>query len=168
MGRRGLGALLYKRGDLEGAEAAYRRGDERGDAIAASNLGDLLEERGDTEGAEAAYRRGDERGDGWAAANLGALLHRRGDLEGAEAAWRRGDERGDGGAALNLGRLLAKRDLAGARAAFQRAIDSGHAKRAPAAALRLGLLLAKQRDPAGARDAFRQFWALCSKGSSSR
>jgi hypothetical protein len=79
-----------ERGDHE---AAYRRGDERGDGVAARNLGIMLERRGDLAGAEAAYRRGDERGDGVAAAALGILLERRWDLAGAEAAYRRGDER---------------------------------------------------------------------------
>ena len=115
-----LGALLQQRGDLEGAETAYRRGDERGYGTAASNLGVLLQQRGDLEGAEAAYRRGDERGHGAAAAGVGVLLAQRGDLEGAEAAWRRGDERGDGAAASNLGALLQLRgDLEGAEAALE-------------------------------------------------
>ena len=70
-------------------EAAFRRGDERGDGGAASALGILLERRGDLAGAEAAFRRGDERGDGAAAHNLGLLLERRGDLLGAEAAFQR-------------------------------------------------------------------------------
>jgi len=113
---------------LVGAEAAYRRGDERGDGVAASVLGLLLERRGDLAGAEAAYRRGDERGDGSAANNLGGLPGRRGDLVGAEAAYRRGDERGDGVAARNLGILLGRRgDLAGAEAAYL----PGEAKRRP-------------------------------------
>ena len=74
---------------LEGAEAAYRRGDERDDEDSAYNLGRLLERRGDLEGAEAAYRRGDEGLDGESAYSLGRLLERRGDLEGAEAAYER-------------------------------------------------------------------------------
>jgi Flp pilus assembly protein TadD len=49
--------LLQERGDVEGAEAAYRRGDERGHAVAAFNLGVLLQERGDLEDAEASYGR---------------------------------------------------------------------------------------------------------------
>ena len=56
---------------MEGAEAAYRRADERGDAFGAVSLGLVLEERGDVEGAEAAYRRADERGDATGAFNLG-------------------------------------------------------------------------------------------------
>jgi Flp pilus assembly protein TadD len=49
--------LQHERGDLEGAEAAYRRGVERGVADAAHNLGVLLQQRGDLEGAKAAWRR---------------------------------------------------------------------------------------------------------------
>jgi tetratricopeptide (TPR) repeat protein len=85
--------LLEHRGDLAGAEEAYRRADERGDASAAFNLAGLLVERGDLEGAEEAYRRADERGDANAAFNLGVLLARRDDPEGAEAAYRRAAER---------------------------------------------------------------------------
>lgn len=52
-----LGVLLARRGDLEGAEAAYRRADERGNGAAAYNLGVLLDERGDTDWATAAFER---------------------------------------------------------------------------------------------------------------
>jgi hypothetical protein len=89
-----LGVLLERRGDLEGAEAAYRRADERGHATGACYLGVLLERRGDLEGAEAAFRRADERGFGAGAYNLGLLLKRRGDLEGAKAARERARDRG--------------------------------------------------------------------------
>ena len=46
--------------------------------------------------------------------------------------------------------------MAGARAAFQRAIDSGHADQAPTAAFNLGYLLEKQGDLAGARAAYER------------
>jgi tetratricopeptide (TPR) repeat protein len=75
--------------DRRGAEAAFRRGDERGLATASNNLGLLLKESGDLEGAEAAWRRADERGDAEATYNLGVLLRERGDLDGAEVAYRR-------------------------------------------------------------------------------
>jgi peptidoglycan hydrolase-like protein with peptidoglycan-binding domain len=90
-----LGLLLEERGDLAGAEAAYRRADQRGHGAAASNLGVLLEERGAPAEAEAAYRRADQRGDATAAFNLGVLLEERGDPAGAEAAYRRADQRGN-------------------------------------------------------------------------
>ena len=48
-----------------------------------------------------------------------------------------------------------KIDPVGAAAAFQLAIDSGHADQGPKAAYNLGLLRAEQGDPAGAVAAFR-------------
>jgi hypothetical protein len=121
-----LGVMLKQLGDVEGAEAAFRRGDERGSGAAAFNLGVLLRQRDDLEGTEAAFRRSDERGSGDAASNLGLLLKGRGDLEGAEAAFRRGDGRGSGSAAFNLGVLLEeRRDPEGAEAAFRRADERG-------------------------------------------
>lgn len=98
-----LGVVLEERGDLAGAEAAFRRADERGHGAAASNLGLLLEERGASAQAEAAYRRAVGRGDATAAFNLGGVLEERGELAGAEAAYRRADERGSGEVA-NLAR----------------------------------------------------------------
>jgi Flp pilus assembly protein TadD len=72
-------------GELEGAEAAWQRADDR-DAHAANNLGVLLQQRGDLEGAEAAYRRGDDRGNADAAYNLGVLRQQSGDVEAAPEA----------------------------------------------------------------------------------
>jgi peptidoglycan hydrolase-like protein with peptidoglycan-binding domain/Flp pilus assembly protein TadD len=142
-----LGVALERQGDIPGAEAAYRRADERGDANGAFNLGGLLADRGDIPGAEAAYRRADERGDPGGAANLGALLERRGDLAGAEAAYHRADMRGDAGGAATLGALLERRgDMAGAEAAYRRAADRGHA----GATSTLGGLLSKQNAAGGA------------------
>ena len=99
-------AVTEGRADLAGAEAAYRRAEERGDAAAAVNLGVLLEQNGDLAGAEAAYRRADERGSADGAFNLGSLLAERGYLTAAAAAFRRADERGDTAAAVNLRLLL--------------------------------------------------------------
>jgi hypothetical protein len=56
--------LLVGHGALAEAEAAFRRADERGDAVAAFNLGVLLEERGALTKAEAAYLRAERRGHG--------------------------------------------------------------------------------------------------------
>jgi tetratricopeptide (TPR) repeat protein len=86
--------LLEQRGDVTGAEEAYRRADERGDSTAAFNLGALLADRGDLAGAEEAYRRASERGDGTGAFGLGTALAQRGDLAGAEAAYTRAAEIG--------------------------------------------------------------------------
>jgi hypothetical protein len=47
--------LLYEAGDLDGAEAAWRRCIERQHARASANLGFLLQGRGDLEGALAAH-----------------------------------------------------------------------------------------------------------------
>jgi tetratricopeptide (TPR) repeat protein len=146
-----LGVLLEQRGDLEAAEEAYRRGDDRGDATAAFNLGGLLMERGDIEGAEEAFRRADERGHSGGASNLGVLLEKRGDLEGAEQAYRRADDRGEANAAFNLGGLLAERgDLEGAEEAFRRADERGDAN----AAFNLGVLLEQRDDARGAEAAY--------------
>jgi tetratricopeptide (TPR) repeat protein len=60
-------------------------------------------------------------------------------------------------AAYNLGLLLdGQGDVAGARTAYQRAIDSGHPDEAPPAAYRLGVMLEKRGDVAGARTAYQQ------------
>jgi Tfp pilus assembly protein PilF len=59
--------------------------------------------------------------------------------------------------AHHLGLRLAEQgDVAGARAAYQRAIDSGHPDAAPMAARYLGFLLAEQGDVAGARAAYQR------------
>src|SRR5947207_14232778 len=52
-----LGMQLEERGGPEGAEAAYRRADKRGDATGGYNVGGLLAERGDIAAAQAAYLR---------------------------------------------------------------------------------------------------------------
>jgi tetratricopeptide (TPR) repeat protein len=55
--------LLEEKGELDEAEAAYRRADERGHATGAFNLGVLLEERGALPEARDAYRRADHHDD---------------------------------------------------------------------------------------------------------
>ena len=148
-----LAHVLTTRSHLEGAEAAYRRADDRGDSQGAFNLGILLEERGELEGAEGAYRRADERGDLEGACNLGVLLEERGELEGAEAAYRRADQRGDGDGASNLGVLLEERgELEGAEAAYRRADQRGSAE----GAYNLGDLLEQRGDLQGAEAAYRR------------
>jgi hypothetical protein len=140
-----LGLLLEERGDLPGAEAAYRRAIELGHGAAAYHLGLLVEGRGDLAGAETAYRRSAELGHGAAALHLGLLLKERGDLARAEDAYRRGVELAHGAAALYLGLLLEERgDLAGAEAAYRRGVELGDG----AAALDLGQLLKERASSA--------------------
>lgn len=103
------GTLLAEKGDMSGAEDAYRRADELGSQRGAYNLGQLLRHRGALGDAEEAYRRSDERGSPEGAVNLGFLLERRGDLSGAQAAYRRARERGNRKGASNLSRLLSSR-----------------------------------------------------------
>ena len=50
-----LGVLLYEQGDLDGAEAAWRRCLSGHHVQAAANLAFLLQRRGDLDGARAAY-----------------------------------------------------------------------------------------------------------------
>jgi virulence factor Mce-like protein len=56
------GLELEQRGDLEGAEQAYRRADELGHAGASFRLGMVLSLLGDWDGAQEAWARADERG----------------------------------------------------------------------------------------------------------
>jgi Flp pilus assembly protein TadD len=150
-GASNLGALLESRGDLVGAEAAYRRADARGSAEGARNLAGLLLERGDVEGAVAAYQRADARGDAPAAATLGLMFSDRGDERAALDAYGRADKRGDAGATVNLGVLLERRgDVAGAEAAYRRADARGSAD----GAFNLGALLEGRGDPANAAAAY--------------
>ncbi len=150
-----LGASLARRGDLEGAIAAWRRADERGSPEAAYELGMLLEQRGDLEGASAAWRRGHERASAWV--DTDARLIGRGDARGhpPQPPWRqgsRGDESGSAEAAYQLGRLLEWRgDDEGAEDAWRHGAKLGHAE----AAFRLGRLLELQGDVKGAEAACR-------------
>jgi len=86
-----FGLILEQSGNQRGAEAAYRRADQRGHSGAPAEVGRLLEQRGDIEGAIAGYRRGVSRHDPVAAAALRRLVH----LEGGDnaASFVRGDKR---------------------------------------------------------------------------
>ena len=83
-----LGALLQKKGDLAGAEAAYLKAIEIDPrhVDAHSNLGVLLEKKGDLAGAEAAYLKAIEIDpcDAGAHLKLGAHLYERNNWAGAE------------------------------------------------------------------------------------
>ena len=137
----------------EAAELDYRSADQRGDAVAASNLGVILERRGDLAGAEAAYRRADARGSAEGAFNLAGLLLERGDADAGMAALHRADLRGDAAAAATLGLLLVEKgDEAGACDAYSRADERGDA----GAAVNLGVLLERRGDLAGAEAAYRR------------
>jgi len=139
-----VGIALRARGDLAGAEAAWRAADGRGSAAAAYELGVLLQDRGDLEGAEDAYRRAEERGNGDGAAGLGFLLQLRWDLEGAEAAFRRAERGGSAEGTAGLGNLLQEQgDLDGAEAAYRRAEERGNVDRP----MLLGDLLNRRGDP---------------------
>ncbi len=148
-----LAGRLLERGDAAGAERAYQAADERGDAVAASNLGVLLENRGDLAGAEAAYRRADARGSADGAFNLAAMLLERGDADEAIDAYRRADARGDTRAAATVGLLLFERgDDDAAEAALARAGERGDA----GSMVNLGVLLERRGDAAGAETAYRK------------
>ena len=68
-----LGNRHAERGEMQEAEAAYRRADEDGHGTAAAYAGVFAEARGDFDEARDAYRRADERGDGFGALRLGLL-----------------------------------------------------------------------------------------------
>ena len=68
-----LGNRHAERGEMQEAEAAYRRADEEGHGTAAAYAGVFAEARGDFDEARDAYRRADERGDGFGALRLGLL-----------------------------------------------------------------------------------------------
>jgi peptidoglycan hydrolase-like protein with peptidoglycan-binding domain len=140
-----LGKRLEKKGDLEGAEAAYRQADELGHAAAPFHLAALLEHRGQRAEAEAAYHRADQRGHGSAASNLGVMLEDRGAIAEAEAAYRRADQRGEAAAAFNLGALLEERGALGdASDAYRRAEQRGEGEVAEAAHAALASLAARE------------------------
>lgn len=145
------GGELESEGNLAGAEDAYARADERGDAEGALFLGVLLKRRGELAAAETAYRRAEQRGDPRASCNLAVLLEERGDIEGAEAAYRRADAVDFAGGAYGIGQLLyARGDIEGSIAANRRADDLGDAD----AAFNLGVLLKQRGDLAAAQAAF--------------
>ena len=110
-----LGLMLAREGDLAGAERAFRRADQSGNARAACNLGVLLAGRGDFAEAELPTCGPNSGAMRSPSCNLGLLLEERGDLAGAEHAFRRADQRGDAIGSFNLGRLLEQRGDLSAR-----------------------------------------------------
>jgi tetratricopeptide (TPR) repeat protein len=126
-----LGDLLRWQGDSEGAQAAYQRAIDCGDAHAMIDMARLLRgDLGDAEGARAWFQRAIDSG------------HDEIALE----------------ATVDLGQLLMafQHDAEGARTAFERAISSRHAEWAPAAMVSLARLLQKNGDIAGAQAAYQQ------------
>lgn len=135
-----LGQLLRKRGDLRGAELAYRQGMEPGrtnpDAAAESalQLGMLLDGRDDTDGASSAYREAMNSGHPkWAPAaayGLGRLLLMRRDFIDACHAFDQAARLGDPpiAAQAHLAKseaLICLGDVRGARRAATLAASSG-------------------------------------------
>lgn len=162
------GVMLDERGDLAGAEAAYRIAAGSTNAgvapVAALNLGLLLVERGDNSGAEAAFRvaidSGHRKMAPTAARNLGLILEQQGKDSAAMAAYRTaldfGHSESASKAAFSLGVLLDKDgDATGAEAAYRTAVECGESEDAARAAVNLGRLLNGRGDVSGAEDAFR-------------
>ena len=150
-----LGILLEEQGDVEGARAAYQQAIDSGHADTAPDGGaqsrDPAAGAGGCGGRAGRLPAGDRlrprrpgaRGGGQPrgpAAGAGGCGGRAGRLPAGD---RLRPPRHGPAAALNLGVLLQEQgDVAGARAAYQQAIDSGHADDAPMAAVNLGILLA--------------------------
>jgi len=133
----GLGKMLKRDGDREGAEALYRDAVEAGDADwsahASCLLGDVLKGKGDVAGATAAWRRViGSRSPEWAGPafiDLVNALESQGDVDGLRDAYTTGTQLGNPEALyalLQLGQLLESQDdLDGAHAAWRQAIEAG-------------------------------------------
>jgi Flp pilus assembly protein TadD len=154
------GEQLEERGDLAGAEQAYRRADAAGSAEGASHLGCLLFERGDIEAARAALVRADERGSGMGVFRLGFLLQQTGEIAEAEQAYRRGVKRGNPQAAHNLVVMLRRRgDHAGAAEVEQSTAPAGGSAEALLAeARRSGIPTFRVDDPEALSIALAKRW----------
>ena len=141
------GNVLYVRGDLDGAEAMYKKslaineqlGRLEGMASQYGNLGNVLRVRGDLDGAEAMHKKSlainEQLGrlEGMASqyGNLGIVLRVRGDLDGAEAMYKKslaineqlGRLEGMASQYGNLGNVFRVRgDLNGAEAMYKKAL----------------------------------------------
>ena len=158
-----LGDLLRGQGDFDGARAAYQQAVDCGHAHALIDLGDLLCQcLGDTAGARTAYQQAADSGDPEVApealAALGHLLMTfQRDHVAAGAYFRlaisSAHPQRSPGAMVAL--ALAKQgDTAGAKDAYQQAIESGDDDTAARASVFLGTLLHKHGDVTGARNAY--------------
>jgi tetratricopeptide (TPR) repeat protein len=165
-----IAVLMAQEGDLEGARerldaviAARHPGES---ARAADVLGDLLLNAGDVAGAEDAYQRSIGFHHPWwsavATADVSRILARRGEFEestGLLRALADTDDPNVAPMALDLlGDLLQSDvgDHAGARDAYQRAIDSGHPDWSATAGFDLAQMLAADDDLADAEQQLRR------------
>jgi len=145
------GNLLFEEGDLDGAEAWYRRAAAAGNTGAMHNLGFVLGEKGDLSGAEEWFSRAAAGGHVSAMSNLGSVLKEKGDLEGAEAWYSKAARGGNAYAMSNLGLLLAERgDSRNATMWYRRAATMGNT----GAMHNLGCLLKGRGDLDGAEEWF--------------
>ncbi|MBW5484993.1 sel1 repeat family protein, partial [Streptomyces bambusae] len=101
-----LGALLLRRGDLDGAEPYLRGATAEGDRAAANNLGVLLHQRGYPEDAAGWWRVAAVAGSAPAAHALGRHYRERGDEPAAEYWLRQAAESGHALGAYALADLL--------------------------------------------------------------
>jgi Flp pilus assembly protein TadD len=147
-----LGNRLLEDGDLDGAEACYRRAADDGSVGAMHNLGFVLGEKGDLDGAEEWFHQAATEGHVSSMSNLGSVLKQRGDLDGAEA-WYRKAAAGDNAYAMsNLGLLLSERgDVRDATMWYLRAADMGNT----GAMHNLGSMLKVRGDLDGAEEWFQ-------------
>lgn len=132
-----LGALLLRRGDLEGAEPYLRAATADGDRAAANNLGVLLHQRGYTDDAAGWWRIAAVAGSAAAAHALGRHYRERGDEPGAEYWLRQSAEQGHALGAYALADLLEHRSDVGAERWLRAAAEQGHRE----AAYRLARML---------------------------
>jgi len=143
-----LGLILHTRGDLDDAEAMFRKalkieiqlGSLEGMAIQYGNLGRIMQIRGDLNGAEAMFRKalktfeklGHLEGMASQSCNLGLILHATDDYDGAEAMFRQAlelDKKSENLEGMasdygNLGLVMQTRgDLDNAEAMLRKALE---------------------------------------------
>ncbi|EDY64062.2 conserved hypothetical protein, partial [Streptomyces pristinaespiralis ATCC 25486] len=121
-----LGALLLRRGDLDGAEPYLRGATADGDRAAANNLGVLLHQRGYADEAAGWWRIAAVAGSAAAAHALGRHFHERGDEPAAEYWLRQSAEQGHALGAYALADLLEHRSDVGAERWLRTAAEQGH------------------------------------------
>jgi TPR repeat protein len=146
------GNVLLEDGDLDGAEAWYRRAADGGSVGAMHNLGFVLGEKGDLDGAEEWFRQAATDGHVSSMSNLGSVLKEKGDLDGAEAWYRRAADGHNAYAMSNLALLLSERgNIRDATMWYLRAADMGNT----GAMHNLGSMLKDKGDFDGAEEWFQ-------------